>query len=72
MHPENNNTATITIVVQDMMLLEIANPEILNKNFEYRILSSYEKLVRKGAFTGPTAQLRLACFLKENTVFICI
>ncbi len=51
---------SITDIVYDHMLIEINNYVLRTKNFEYRICTKDERLVRQGSFRGPMVQLRLS------------
>jgi len=51
---------SVTDVVYDHMLIEINNNMLRTKNFEYRICTKDERLVRQGSFRGPMVQLRLS------------
>jgi len=51
---------SITDIVYDHMLIEINNNVLRTKNFEYRICTKDERLVRQGSFRGPMVQLRLS------------
>ena len=50
----------VTDVVYDHLLIEINHQQSQTKNFEYRICTRDEKLVRQGSFRGPRVQLRLS------------
>ncbi len=51
---------SVTDIVYDHMLIEINNNVLRTKNFEYRICTKDERLVRQGSFRGPMVQLRLS------------
>jgi len=60
MQPFQQAAISITDIVYDHMLIEINNNVLRTKNFEYRICTKEEKLVRQGSFRGPMVQLRLS------------
>lgn len=68
MYQINGSFASITDIVQDFMFVEIRNIAILDKTFEYKIVSQDDKLIRKGRFEGPNVQLRLS-LMPEGTYF---
>jgi len=57
---------SVTDVVYDHLLIEITSSLLKTKNFEYRICTKDEKLVRQGSFRGPMVQLRVSLMNTGN------
>ena len=61
--------AIIRKKTSDILCVEIINPCICNKTFVYKIISSEEKIVRKGNFIGPTVQLCIGFLQVGDYIF---
>lgn len=57
---------SVTDVVYDHLLIEINSSLLKTKNFEYRICTNDERLVRQGSFRGPMVQLRVSLMNTGN------
>lgn len=51
---------SITGVVYDHLLIEINHDLLKTRNFEYRICTKDQRLLRQGSFLAPMVQLRLS------------
>jgi len=55
----NSSSIQITSVVDEILFIEIKDPELKNAFFEYKVVNTDGRMLRRGNFSGPHIQLRL-------------